>query len=346
MHRCGSGDPANSAAPIYARCHQPAWRFGYRVSVSLPRSRSRLLPLPLLVALAACGGANGSEASDGETEDGIFTIDRTTTGSPTTGPQTCETSSEEGTCPPGVPCILGECAASSQACAHEFDGFCDEGALCEPGTDPFDCCATPRDGVCEEKDAGGTCPLGSDAWDCGKCLTAHNGYCDEGLSCPSGSDADDCCAVAINNGVCEPNCGDDDWLDCGGPCPFDVQGQCDELQCPLGTDPDCCAMIFNGICEEEGQGGSCPAGADPWDCGVCPYTEDNACDEPALCPPGSDSADCCPSQKDGTCDEYGAGGTCPAGTDFYDCGDCPWKSNGQCDEPDRCPAGSDGDECP
>ena len=39
-------------------------------------------------------------------------------------------------------------------------------------------------------------------------------------------------------------------------------------------------------------GGMCPNGSDPWDCGFCQWTFDGECDEPNLCPPGSDAADC------------------------------------------------------
>lgn len=62
-----------------------------------------------------------------------------------------------------------DCAA---ACPMAGDGVCDEAqgtGLCADGCDPIDCaCETDVPGTCDEITAeGGTCPLASDADDCG-----------------------------------------------------------------------------------------------------------------------------------------------------------------------------------
>jgi hypothetical protein len=252
-------------------------------------------------------------------------------------------------CNEGI-CVLGDCAPISGQCESEFDHFCDEGLNCNPGTDPFDCCAVWQNNVCEENGMGGNCPKGSDYWDCGYCPFMNDGNCDEGFDCPNGSDGEDCCATQ-QNGVCEEQSqggmcpdGSDPW-DCGF-CPFDADGFCDEPDpCPPGSDSDCCATQENGVCEEIDQGGMCPEGTDSWDCGECPFTNDGACDEPDLCPPGSDKDDCCAIPENGVCEELGQGGQCPDGSDFFDCGECPYTNDFFCDEPNLCPPGSDVADC-
>ncbi len=66
----------------------------------------------------------------------------------------------------------------------------------------------------------------------------------------------------------------------------------------------------------------------------CPFAYNGACDEPALCAAGSDSADCrgggggactdsCTYAGDGECDDGGPSATtsvCDLGTDCTDCG--------------------------
>lgn len=54
----------------------------------------------------------------------------------------------------------------------------------------------------------------------------------------------------------------------------------------------------------------------------------------------------CATALDGACDEVGLGsGTCPAGTDYWDCGYCPWPDDGECDEGLYCPVGTDPTDC-
>ena len=75
----------------------------------------------------------------------------------------------------------------------------------------------------------------------------------------------------------------------------------------------------------------------------CEYAKDNACDEPGLCPVGTDTSDCivdssnsCTWAFDGECDEPGL---CGIGTDTADCdaffGDDSgtWANDGECDDP-------------
>jgi hypothetical protein len=256
----------------------------------------------------------------------------------------CEEQSMGGACPDGTD--LFDCGG----CPYTNDGFCDEPDACPSGSDEADCCAGIENGVCEELGQGGDCPVGSDAWDCGSCPYANDGFCDEPDYCPSGSDEADCCA-GIENGVCEElgqggDCPDgSDFWDCG-ECPYDLDGACDEpFLCPPDSDGDCCATVKNGVCEELGQGGMCPDGTDDYDCGFCPYTNDGACDEPNFCPPDSDGEDCCATPKNGVCEELGQGGMCPDGSDNYDCGVCPWENDAECDVPQLCPPGTDEADC-
>ncbi len=77
-------------------------------------------------------------------------------------------------------------------------------------------------------------------------------------------------------------------------CPYEIDGECDEgTFCDFGTDVfDCCATAKNNTCEEVGGGGVCPVYSDFFDCGYCPFVDDDECDEPLLCPTGTDVNDC------------------------------------------------------
>jgi hypothetical protein len=80
--------------------------------------------------------------------------------------------------------------------------------------------------------------------------------------------------------------------------------------------------------------------------GTCSYTNDGVCDEPNLCPVGTDTEDCgsgtCAWVNDGICDEPTV---CPVGTDTVDCSTCAWVNDGVCDEPTVCPVGTDTSDC-
>jgi hypothetical protein len=141
-------------------------------------------------------------------------------------------------------------------------------------------------------------------------------------------------------GLCEQNG--------GNICPYEFDGNCDEGNgiCPEGSDPhDCCADQGNGICEEVGMGGNCPVGTDVFDCGGCEYVNDGFCDEPFLCPPGSDKPDCCATEENGICEEVGMGGDVPRRLRFVRLRRVPVQNDGYCDEPQLCPEGTDGDDC-
>ncbi len=166
-------------------------------------------------------------------------------------------------------------------------------------------------------------------------------------ACELGTERCDCRL----GGVCDGDllCLSNLCVDARGLCAFAGDGFCDEPNiCAPGTDPDCCAVIKNGVCEETSSGGTCPNGSDWHDCGYCPaaLSSDGFCDEPDVCPTGTDN-DCCATRKDGTCEEQSMGGDCLDGSDAYDCGYCPvaWAADGICDEPGDCPEGSDGADC-
>ena len=52
---------------------------------------------------------------------------------------------------------------------YAYDGWCDEPAFCEPGTDSADCegyCKWTNDGNCDEPDYSNLCEYGTDVRDC------------------------------------------------------------------------------------------------------------------------------------------------------------------------------------
>lgn len=124
----------------------------------------------------------------------------------------------------------------------------------------------------------------------------------------------------------------------------------------------------------DGTAGDSQPGGD--DSPYCQYTNDDECDENAICPAGTDTADCCvngeprpvdpagrtviaanvccgddcappgpdscPWANDSDCDE--PTGVCPRGTDTTDCA-CPYAGDNECDEPLYCDRGTDTEDC-
>ena len=296
-------------------------------------------------------GTSTGDSSTGDSSTGDSSGGSSSTGGVMCTPGEVNCDCDNNTCVGSAICAIGKCLpAGDGSCPFEFDLVCDEPEFCDPGSDPFDCCASPQDGVCEEFDFGGECPPYSDFFDCGYCPFVNDGVCDAGL-CPQGTDTPDCCATE-ENGVCEEMsqggmCPDGtDTYDCGG-CPFEDDGECDVPDfCPAGTDlNDCCATPENGVCEEMQAGGQCANGSDPYDCGVCLFEDDGVCDVPDFCPAGTDVNDCCATPKNGVCEEMQAGGQCANGTDPYDCGVCNFEDDGECDVPQFCPEGTDVNDC-
>ncbi|WP_437737533.1 latent transforming growth factor beta-binding protein [Sorangium sp. So ce1335] len=130
------------------------------------------------------------------------------------------------------------------------------------------------------------------------------------------------------------------------------------LGCLEPDDRDHCPTAGDGICDEPGGTGDCPAGTDPADClSFCPFTGNGICDEPentGRCPAGTDVKDCklppCDHVMDGVCDEPEGTDRCAKGTDVVDCAEstCPDVDNGVCDEPEGtgfCAEGSDAADC-
>ncbi len=320
---------------------------------------------PGTTAPATSTGPDSSSSTAADTTTGTSTATDTTGTS--TAADTTGTSTGGVACPPGdtncdcapnqicfgmATCILEKCLPIGDgSCPYEFDFECDDPEFCPPGSDPFDCCSTLKDGNCEEFDFGGMCAPYSDFYDCGYCPFTDDQVCDAPDFCPEGTDDADCCAT-IEDGVCEEMqfggmCLDGtDFYDCGY-CPFENNGLCEvPFDCPVDTDAvDCCATPEDGVCEEMQFGGLCEDGDDFYDCGYCIYENDGFCDVPFFCPEGSDQADCCATPEDGNCEEMQFGGLCDDGSDFYDCGYCIYEDDGACDVPEFCPIGSDINDC-
>ena len=260
---------------------------------------------PGTTAPATSTGPDSSSSTAADTSTGTSTAADTTGTGTSTGGVACPPGDTNCDCAPNqicfgmATCILEKCLPIGDgSCPYEFDFECDDPEFCPPGSDPFDCCSTLKDGNCEEFDFGGMCAPYSDFYDCGYCPFTDDQVCDAPDFCPEGTDDADCCAT-IEDGVCEEMqfggmCLDGtDFYDCGY-CPFENNGLCEvPFDCPVDTDAvDCCATPEDGVCEEMQFGGLCEDGDDFYDCGYCIYEDDGACDVPEFCPIGSDINDC------------------------------------------------------
>ena len=198
---------------------------------------------------------------------------------------------ESGECPPGSD------VADCHECGFVDDGFCDEvSGLCMRGQDTLDCCenGVPRLthpnstntsitlGVNVTMNASVTIDPGSVCCDgnCMHCPTQRDGVCDETSgACPLGSDPTDCLACRhANDGVC------------------DEPGGYFTTVCYRGTDnADCCHEGASRNLPEDPMGNRIrPSGVCcDAECSRCASTADGFCDEGSLCPPGSDTEDCC-----------------------------------------------------
>lgn len=215
------------------------------------------------------------------------------------------------------------------SCATAPDGNCDEPFVCAEGTDTTDCSGYQ----------------GSNPY----CPYTDDGECDEITYCPSGTDTNDCCE---NGGV--------RTQDADGH-PIDSTHVCCAA-CPLPGD-DWCQFANDGVCDEPEYGRyGCAAGSDTTDCAnaeyVCPYTNDDECDETTFCRAGTDTQDCCdgtsvkvwpassaPSHVPGT--PVSEDADCSANAAESNAGDdsCLLANNNVCDEPYTCLTGTDRSDC-
>ena len=302
------------------------------------------------------GSSSSTEGEHSSTQPDPTTITPTTHPDPTTSSDTSSSSTEpvdpssSSSTDPGTSSSSGTETGTSTGSSSDTDtdsssGSSSGGLDCTPGQLNCDCDV----GNCE---GGSLCindkclPQGD-----GSCPFEFDGECDEGFFCDFGTDPADCCATP-QDGNCEEfskggTCEDGtDFFDCGY-CVYEFDFECDVPQyCPEGTDvADCCASQQDGNCEEQSQGGACPDGSDPYDCGTCLTEDDGSCDVPADCPVGIDANDCCATPENGVCEEQSQDGACPDGSDPYDCGFCPFEDDGECDVPLFCPPGSDLNDC-
>jgi hypothetical protein len=120
------------------------------------------------------------------------------------------------------------------------------------------------------------------------------------------------CGYSDTSAECLTGC-NDIWAT-GGACRTALDTY---SQCIRANSSDCNADL--GVC-------SASANAFIDACAQCPWTNDGECDEPNLCPVGTDVNDC-------ACVEGSAGNT------------CQWACDAECDEPDLCEAGTDTGDC-
>lgn len=177
-------------------------------------------------------------------------------------------------------------------CPYTNDRECDEVAYCPAGSDTMDCCDA---GVPRETDLShrtidpsdvcctGDCPAPASNY----CRWSNDGECDEppiGYACPVGSDTVDCDAVRQ------------------APCRYADDSECDEgMYCLPGTDfNDCCGSVGvvkpgvpnteNAECSEAAARiAGMPRAPGP---DSCWWANDRECDEPSICPYGTDTTDC------------------------------------------------------
>ena len=148
---------------------------------------------------------------------------------------------DSGDCPKGFVCTFEGCL---EECPSSFNGVCEEGTFCAPGTDWADCGS-------------------GNNW----CDLSFNGLCEEGTLCAPPTDQSDCRGACVTTGdTCSVN---------GDCCDFDSGGAlCVNF---LNTDVLCSARCtydfdcFTGCCVDLDSGSracapeSVCAGRDPTD---------------------------------------------------------------------------------
>jgi hypothetical protein len=210
---------------------------------------------------------------------------------------------------PGSACVLSVLADSTSV--HGMDE-CSIPSPLDPanqgcnGADNAALCAYDKDGAC---DAGSYCPDGSDLRDCYGSSTT--------TSCPANSHASSVGCICDSGFV-------------------------------INSDMSGCDRAGTGAPEDEDG----EASEDPGAPNSCWSANDGECDAQS-CPPGTDTADC--DRVAGGTDHVPSSIDCPHGW-VYDpvlttcdmapaAGACPTVGDGVCDEPQRCPVGSDEADC-
>lgn len=269
--------------------------------------------------VAACGGADGVVAADGDGPGGggvgyDGAVGDGATGRGQAGAGTGPACGD-GVCDPLETCA--SCGADCGPCAPCGDGDCVPGETCAscPG-DCGACAAGCGDGVCGELESCGKCPL-----DCGACC--GDGLCVEGdgescASCPA-----DClckpgelCAGAE---CCLPTC---EGVVCGGDGCGGTCGSCSEGATCIGG-----ACILDGcapacevkVCGGDGCGGTCGS------CEAGDTCVDGAC-VPTACTPDCAGRECGADGCGGSCGACDGGGACEDGL----CGCVPQCAGKQC----------------
>jgi hypothetical protein len=199
-------------------------------------------------------------------------------------------------CPSAGPCTAAlppaevddPTGGADDSCTYANDGMCDEPQFCQDGTDSTDCATpdTPEDGA-------------------GTCLYTSDGECDEIEYCATGTDTADCCPPGGTPATRDAYCGKIPGYPAYVPiCQYANDGECDETDfCERGTDSDDCCPILLGSPVPQRPEADCSAvsgfvPADPASSEEsCQFVNDSECDESLDCPPGTDTADCCPPRR-------------------------------------------------
>jgi hypothetical protein len=246
-----------------------------------------------------------------------------------------------------VGCItVGGDDSSEDGCSENSD--CDDGEVCDDGE-----CRSVGSGSggtnAGGTNAGGTNAGGTNASGSGGSVagTGNGGSSGGSSSCEVFCEWSDLCSDTAPS-ECLPGC-QTSWA-MGGACRTAI----DRIAPCLAANSDDCTAV-TGACSAQSQ-----ALLDACSTTDCPYTNDGICDEPDLCPAGTDTVDCstCPYTNDGDCDEPEGLDLCPEGTDVNDCTNpciegsagntCVWACDEECDEPpgsQLCTAGTDTYDC-
>lgn len=132
-------------------------------------------------------------------------------------------------------------------------------------------------------------------------------------------------------------------------CPYVNDGECDEpTYCDVGTDTADCQNTQSSQSTPSSSSSS-SGGQGQNSSNSCRWANDNVCDEPAYCLPGTDTADCQNTQSSQSTPSSTPPSTPPSsssgGQGQSSANSCRWANDNVCDEPTYCLSGTDTADC-